>query len=144
LRRQHGHLEKNLDYALSHVTAYCEHKDSIVRVLGSFNRADLEGFFDCLDARLGEPARVCFEHKIDVEPFLQIVDVLEGTVGELLNFIDGRDIRRGKIRLDADADAKALAAYTRFVTGWLPADETLRRVQTMREILNDQFTAQES
>ncbi|HEV2754415.1 MAG TPA: hypothetical protein VG318_01385 [Actinomycetota bacterium] len=137
LRHRHPGLDGNLEYGLRHVTAYCEHPDSVKRVLGAFQRADLSTFFGNLNERVAEPARICYREGWSVEPLKFPFDVLERLVVTVDRFEDGREIRRGRVKLRAAHDDRALDAYESLLTGWMDDVEIGRRLRTLETRLSD-------
>jgi hypothetical protein len=141
LRRVHPELEDNLGYGVKHVVAYCEHKDGISRVLAAYRRSDLTTFFENLDVRLAAPARLCAGDGVSVEPIVHVIETLERMVKNIDHFSDARELRRRTATISPERDARAIAAYEGMLSGWRPEDETARRVQNMRKVLDEQAKA---
>jgi hypothetical protein len=120
LRRKHPGLTENLKYGRDHVLAYMEHPDYVARVLSGFKRQDLAPFIGTMEERIGAPARVCFQANCSREAFEPVLDVFEDLVKDPDAFVDAADIRADPSLVDEGADRRALEAYERFLTGWMP------------------------
>lgn len=136
LQKTHPELTGNLDYAEDHVKAYSEHSDSAARVLEAFRREDLTPFIETLEIRLATPARICARHGRSIQPFAFIFDIFESLVSDLDAFLDVESIRLYPERMDAAADATAVAAYARLAEGWMPEEEVEKRVKRLNKALS--------
>lgn len=128
LSSEHPALEGNLDYAEEHVIAYAEHPDSIKRVLEAFKREDLAPFVKTLDLRLARPARTCHALGRSVAPFAFVFDIFEDLAADRDAFLDAERVRLSPHLIDAEADAKAVAAYAHLVDGWMASEEAEKRI----------------
>jgi hypothetical protein len=135
LQRKHPALEDNLSYGVKHVEAYCEHPDSISRVLGAFCRRDLAPFIQTLEVRLAHPARICFNLGRSVRPFEFVFDIFESLVEDLNLFSDAKSIRLDPASITLEADKRALESYSRLVRGWNSKRDAEKRVLRFAEAL---------
>jgi hypothetical protein len=134
LEKLHPQLSKgteNLDYAVEHVQAYCEHPDSINRVLGQFKRVKLASFFRMLDERIARPARICAENGVSIAPFLAVINVLEQLLESIDAYQDAEDLRTGHVVPDADQDAAAVDAYKGLLSGWIDDEQIAQRAKEL-------------
>lgn len=129
LQSRHEGLEDSLEYGYRHVRAYGEHPDSIDRVLGAMKRSDLAPFVVALDARLAEPARVCFELRLPLRPFERVFDIFEDLMRDLDAFADAEAVRRDPALVTAEGDRRALAAYARLLRGWTENEAAVARLR---------------
>lgn len=120
LRRRHPGLTGNLAYGRDHVLAYMEHPDYVSRVLSGFKRQDLAPFIGTMEERIGTPARVCFEANCSREAFEPVLDVFEDLAKDPDVFVDAAEIRDNPLLVTEAADRRAIEAYERFLTGWMP------------------------
>jgi hypothetical protein len=136
LKRRHPHLEGNLRYGEKHVLAYMEHPDSAERVLSNFTRRNLAPFIATMKERLGEPARICAGAGCSVDALLKVLDLFERVVKDQGAFVeDAAKIRLAPELVTEKADARAVAAYRDFLTGW--ADEMDERVARFADALEE-------
>jgi len=135
LRHEYPSLSGNLEYGLEHVVAYSEHPDSVKRVLANFRRQNLEPFISTMGVRLGRPAEICASLGRSVAPYCFVMDVFESLVLSLDAFLDVAEIRRGSLKIDCEADERALAAYAQLLGGWQSAEEVEGRVERLASAL---------
>jgi hypothetical protein len=136
LQRAYPSLADNLEYGKKHVLAYRQHSDLAERVLSGFNRHNLAPFIETMEERLGEPARVCFKAGCSCEAFEPILDVFEDLVSDPSAFLDAEEVRKDPSLISKAADERALAAYDRFLTGWMPVAAVEERVARLAESLD--------
>jgi hypothetical protein len=135
LMRTYPALTNNLEYGKKHVLAYMEHSDLAERVLSGFNRRNLAPFIETMEERLGEPARVCFKAGCSREAFEPVLDVFEDLVSDPGAFLDAEEVRKDRDLVSKAADERAVAAYERFLTGWMPVAAVEERVARFAESL---------
>lgn len=128
LRRTHPGLSESLSYGMHHVQAYREVDDRVGRIVEGMSRADLSPFIRSLDLRLSCPARICATHGCSTEAYQKVFRELHQRVLlDLGSYADADAVLTGSIRLSANADRRAAAAYAQAID-WMALDTQGRLV----------------
>ncbi|MGN6216577.1 MAG: hypothetical protein ACTHN7_06420 [Solirubrobacterales bacterium] len=114
-------------YAHGELLPMCRTEDEVPRILHRLKRENLAPFIESAEKRLGEPAKRFRKTRQHLSPHLESVfEVMQDVLLDLESYVDALAVRAGKVKLDADRDEEAVAAYRELLDGVFSKEKSIR------------------